>query len=42
MRYLLSYLREFIWTMIKKGKKAEQRKAGEKWDSVVKELRKIK
>tara|TARA_B100000700_G_C14794806_1_gene737688 strand:- start:8 stop:136 length:129 start_codon:yes stop_codon:yes gene_type:complete len=42
MRYWLEKIKKLISLLIEKGKKAEQRKAGDKWDSIVEELRKRK
>jgi len=39
MKSLFKQLRELISTLINKGKRAEQLKAGKKWDSIVEELR---
>ena len=42
MLRLLKRLRKFLSLLISRGKKAEQLKAGKKWDSIVEELRKRK
>ncbi len=39
---LIRSFRELTRALIQKGKKAEQIKAGKKWDSIVEELRKRK
>jgi len=39
MKSLMKGIKGFLMTLIDRGKKAEQRKAGKKWDSIVKELK---
>jgi len=42
MKRLLKNIKGFLLTLIARGKEAEQRKAGKKWDSIVEELKKRK
>tara|TARA_B100000131_G_C18084217_1_gene599448 strand:- start:745 stop:873 length:129 start_codon:yes stop_codon:yes gene_type:complete len=39
MRRLLKSFNRFLQTLIDKGKQAEQKKAGEEWESIVEELK---
>ena len=39
MKKLLKKLKGMLTRLISRGKRAEQKKAGEKWDSIVEELR---
>ena len=39
MRSLLAAYQKFLTSLIDKGKRAEQIRAGKKWDSIVEELR---
>ena len=39
MKPLLKSIKEFYRTLIARGKEEEQKKAGKKWDSIVKELK---
>ena len=39
MKHLLKSIKGFFLTLIAKGKEAEQKKAGKRWDSIVEELK---
>ena len=39
MKRFLKAIKGFFLILIARGKEAEQRKAGKKWDSIVKELK---
>ncbi|KGG14176.1 MULTISPECIES: hypothetical protein [Prochlorococcus] len=39
MNHLLKRIKSLILTLVARGKEAEHRKAGKKWDSIVEELR---
>ena len=39
MKRLIQNTKEFFLTLVARGKQAEQKKAGEKWDSIVEELK---
>jgi len=42
MKPILQSFKQFCLTLIERGKVAEQKKAGKKWDSIVEELKKRK